>query len=213
MYIHNTPLHKEKATGDIDIAETKTNNQQANKSSTKLDHKTSYILTITNKNSVVGCNNLTTQSILTNTTIAHTVPQEQTLNVTPKTLQIARNTNKTYPIFVIKLHNKKAIYRPIDINCQTVSTLLEIYTKTHHKLPSSCRLSFANKTVCTDTPLSHYSHYSIPVFDIILPILGGMTSTHGDDIETPSNIPNPNNPTTSSQTQQEKIYNKRTHEN
>ena len=115
--------------------------------------------------------------IPTNRTNERANLQEKLPNVPTQNSHITHNANKHKSMFIIKLNNKKAIYQTTNYSNQTLRTLLDMYTKTHHKLPSSCRISFANKTVCIDTPLSHYNNYSTPVFDIILPIVGEFWCT------------------------------------
>ena len=160
----------------------KINNREYDHNSSKFDPKTSHMIAVASNNNVIQCNNLRSQTILHILSKAQTVLQKQLSNVLTQTSQPTQNTNNPTNIFIIKLHNKKAIYHPSDSNNQTVSILLDIYTKTHHYLPPSCRLSFANKTVCLDTPLNQYSHYSFPIFNIILPILGGMNPANNNSI-------------------------------
>ena len=131
-------------------------------------------------------NNLSPQFILTQSAIAQPLPQKQLPHVLTQTFQPTQTPTNTTSIFIVKLHNNKAIYQPTTTNNQTVRILLDQYTKTHHKLPPSCRLSFANKPVCLDTPLSYYyNKYSMPIFDIILPILGGMNHVNTTILQFP----------------------------
>ena len=164
----------------------KINNRKYDHLSSKFDTKTSHMIAVANNDNVVQCNNLRSQTILHILSKTQTDLQKQLSNVLAHTSQPRQNTNNPTSIFIIKLHNKKAIYQPSDTNNQTVSILLDIYTKTHHNLPTSCRLSFANKTVCMNTPLSYYNKkYSMLVFDIILPILGGMTQVNTTILQSP----------------------------
>ena len=92
-------------------------------------------ITVANNNNVVNCSNLPTQPILNTSRTTQTAIQEHLQNVQPTKSQIMQNTNTPNTIFIIKLHNKKAVYQSTNTNNQTVSILLDIYTKTHHKLP------------------------------------------------------------------------------